>query len=79
VCAQGSDADNIIPDEVSLRGTLRALTHEHMMFIKRRIEEVSAQKGSAGQAQGANRLQAESYATVLHLAPPPRGVPALVG
>ena len=41
VCAQGSDADNIIPDEVILRGTLRALTHEHMMFIKHRIEQVS--------------------------------------
>jgi IAA-amino acid hydrolase len=39
---QGSDADNIIPDEVTLRGTLRALTHEHMMFIKRRIEQVCA-------------------------------------
>jgi hypothetical protein len=35
-----SDADNIIPDHVSLRGTLRALTHEHMMLMKQRIEEV---------------------------------------
>jgi IAA-amino acid hydrolase len=47
VCAQGSDADNIIPDEVILRGTLRALTHEHMMFIKQRIEQVSRQTPTA--------------------------------
>jgi metal-dependent amidase/aminoacylase/carboxypeptidase family protein len=40
---QGSDADNIIPDEVVMRGTLRALTHEHMMLMKRRIEEVGCQ------------------------------------
>jgi metal-dependent amidase/aminoacylase/carboxypeptidase family protein len=39
-CAQtNSDADNIIPDHVMLRGTLRALNHEHMMLLKQRIEE----------------------------------------
>jgi hypothetical protein len=47
VIAQGSDADNIIPDEVILRGTLRALTHEHMMFIKQRIEQVCWQTSTA--------------------------------
>lgn len=45
---QGSDADNIIPDEVTLRGTLRALTHEHMMLMKQRIEEVSKKFRRAG-------------------------------
>jgi metal-dependent amidase/aminoacylase/carboxypeptidase family protein len=40
LCVQtNSDADNIIPDHVTLRGTLRALTHEHMMLLKQRIEE----------------------------------------
>lgn len=39
-CLQGSDADNIIPDRVILRGTLRALTDEHMMYMKQRIEEM---------------------------------------
>lgn len=53
VWLQGSDADNIIPDEVTLRGTLRALTHDHMMFIKQRIEQVrlsvlSFQKAACG-------------------------------
>lgn len=39
-CAQtNSDADNIIPDHVTLRGTLRALTHEHMTHMRQRIEE----------------------------------------
>lgn len=39
-CLQtNSDADNIIPDHVTVRGTLRALSHEHMMLLKQRIEE----------------------------------------
>lgn len=51
-CLQGSDADNIIPDEVVLRGTLRALTHAHMMFIKKRIEEVRATTTGSTTAAG---------------------------
>eukprot|EP00879_Flechtneria_rotunda_P032778 GHRR01036123.1.p1 GENE.GHRR01036123.1~~GHRR01036123.1.p1 ORF type:complete len:154 (-),score=29.94 GHRR01036123.1:147-608(-) len=40
VCAlQGSDANNVIPDSVTLAGTLRALTHEQMMYMKQRIDE----------------------------------------
>lgn len=52
VLAQGSDADNIIPDEVVLRGTLRALTHEHMMFIKGRIEQMVPAVVGAYQCNG---------------------------
>eukprot|EP00879_Flechtneria_rotunda_P009680 GHRR01010129.1.p2 GENE.GHRR01010129.1~~GHRR01010129.1.p2 ORF type:complete len:211 (+),score=62.92 GHRR01010129.1:2489-3121(+) len=36
---QGSDANNVIPDSVTLAGTLRALTHEQMMYMKQRIDE----------------------------------------
>ncbi|KAF8058874.1 ILL5 [Scenedesmus sp. PABB004] len=49
---QGSDADNIIPDVVTLRGTLRALTHEHMEFMRRRIEEVVPAAVGAYQCNG---------------------------
>jgi IAA-amino acid hydrolase len=49
---QGSDADNITPDHVVLRGTLRALTHAHMMYIKHRIEEVVPAVVSAYRCNG---------------------------
>eukprot|EP00775_Hariotina_reticulata_P002885 gene2885-3175_t len=49
---QGSDADNIIPDHVVLRGTLRALTHAHMMHIKHRIEEMVPAVVSAYRCNG---------------------------
>ncbi|PNW70634.1 hypothetical protein CHLRE_17g728100v5 [Chlamydomonas reinhardtii] len=38
---RAGDAYNVIPDEVMFGGTIRGLTHEHLMFMKRRIEEMA--------------------------------------
>mmetsp|Transcript_2076 Transcript_2076/g.6171 ORF Transcript_2076/g.6171 Transcript_2076/m.6171 type:complete len:324 (+) Transcript_2076:603-1574(+) len=43
---EAGDAHNVIPNSVTLRGTLRAMTMQHMRHLKRRIEELAA-----GQAQ----------------------------
>ncbi|KIY96289.1 hypothetical protein MNEG_11671 [Monoraphidium neglectum] len=39
---QAGDAYNVIPDSVMLGGTMRALTHEHMMYLKGRVEAMAA-------------------------------------
>uniref|UniRef100_A0A383VWA3 Peptidase M20 dimerisation domain-containing protein n=1 Tax=Tetradesmus obliquus TaxID=3088 RepID=A0A383VWA3_TETOB len=56
-----SDADNIIPDHVTLRGTLRALTHEHMMLLKQRIEEAVPAVVSAFRCNGSVDWQLEHH------------------
>ncbi|KAG2490995.1 hypothetical protein HYH03_010667 [Edaphochlamys debaryana] len=38
---RAGDAYNVIPDEVMFGGTIRGLTHEHLLYMKRRIEEMS--------------------------------------
>lgn len=38
----GEGAYNVIPDRSSFGGTLRSLSHEHLMRLKRRVSEVSA-------------------------------------
>ncbi|EFJ47428.1 hypothetical protein VOLCADRAFT_81528 [Volvox carteri f. nagariensis] len=38
---RAGDAYNVIPDEVVFGGTIRGLTHEHLMFMKRRLEEMA--------------------------------------
>eukprot|EP00878_Enallax_costatus_P041075 GHUV01047536.1.p1 GENE.GHUV01047536.1~~GHUV01047536.1.p1 ORF type:complete len:305 (+),score=61.41 GHUV01047536.1:82-996(+) len=58
---QGSDADNIIPDRVTLGGTLRALTHEHMMYLKERIEEVVPGVVSAYRCNGTVDWQLDKH------------------
>lgn len=50
--AQGSDANNIIPDQVAMGGTLRALTHEHMMYLKGRIEDMVASVAAGYRCNG---------------------------
>ena len=39
---RAGDAYNVIPDEVVLGGTMRALTHDHMMYLKGRVEAMAA-------------------------------------
>lgn len=39
---QAGDTYNVIPDSVLLGGTMRALTHEHMMYLKGRVEAMVA-------------------------------------
>ncbi|GBF94731.1 IAA-amino acid hydrolase-like [Raphidocelis subcapitata] len=39
---QAGDTYNVIPDAVVLGGTMRALTHEHMMYLKGRVEAMAA-------------------------------------
>ena len=50
---EGGTAFNVIPDSVTARGTIRALTTERLGFIKQRVEQIAA-----GTAQ-ANRCTAE--------------------
>ncbi|GFR48947.1 hypothetical protein Agub_g10961, partial [Astrephomene gubernaculifera] len=38
---RAGDAYNVIPDSVMFGGTIRGLTHEHLMFMKRRLEEMA--------------------------------------
>ncbi|GIL52966.1 hypothetical protein Vafri_8697, partial [Volvox africanus] len=38
---RAGDAYNVIPDEVMFGGTIRGLTHEHLMFMKQRLEEMA--------------------------------------
>lgn len=42
---RAGDAYNVIPDDVMLGGTLRALTHEHMMLMKRAFVLISVWVG----------------------------------
>ncbi|KAF6258480.1 hypothetical protein COO60DRAFT_1518753 [Scenedesmus sp. NREL 46B-D3] len=56
-----SDADNIIPDHVTLRGTLRALTHEHMTHMRQRIEEAVPAVVSAFRCKGSVDWQLEHH------------------
>lgn len=44
---QGGEAANVIPDRVSLRGTLRTYTEETREFLKRRLREVAEQTAGA--------------------------------
>eukprot|EP00882_Tetradesmus_deserticola_P016803 GHRQ01017967.1.p1 GENE.GHRQ01017967.1~~GHRQ01017967.1.p1 ORF type:complete len:233 (+),score=107.26 GHRQ01017967.1:53-700(+) len=56
-----SDADNIIPDHVTLRGTLRALTHEHMLLMQQRIEQAVPAVVSAFRCNGSVDWQLEHH------------------
>ncbi len=38
--AAGEGAYNVIPDSATFGGTLRSLAHEHLMYLKQRMEEV---------------------------------------
>ena len=44
---QGGTADNIMPDEIFFKGTLRTFSAELRPFIKERIEQVATQVGAA--------------------------------
>ncbi len=50
---EGGTAFNVIPESVTARGTIRALTTERLSFVKQRVEQIAA-----GIAQ-ANRCVAE--------------------
>ena len=39
--AAGEGAYNVIPDSANFGGTLRSLSHDHLMYLKQRMEEVS--------------------------------------
>lgn len=39
-CINGGTAQNIIPEEVTLRGIMRTLTKEHRVYVKERFEEI---------------------------------------
>jgi len=49
---QGADADNIIPEQVFLRGTVRTLSHEQMVQLQQRIEEVVSSVAAAYRCNG---------------------------
>lgn len=40
--AAGEGAYNVIPETASFGGTIRSLSHDHLMQLKRRIDEVTA-------------------------------------
>ena len=44
---QGGTADNIIPDEVVFKGTIRTFSREMREFVKRRVQEVAELTGKA--------------------------------
>lgn len=39
--AAGEGAYNVIPDRATFGGTLRSLSHDHLMYLKQRFEEVT--------------------------------------
>ena len=39
--AAGEGAYNVIPETASFGGTIRSLSHDHLMQLKRRIDEVT--------------------------------------
>ena len=41
--AAGEGAYNVIPESASFGGTIRSLSHDHLMQLKRRIDEVHTQ------------------------------------
>ena len=41
--AAGEGAYNVIPETASFGGTIRSLSHDHLMQLKRRINEVRGQ------------------------------------
>ena len=43
----GGTADNIIPDEVVFKGTIRTFSNEMRAFVKRRVQEVAELTGRA--------------------------------
>lgn len=43
----GGEAYNVIPEVVCLRGTVRALTMDNLLFIQQRVREIAAQVGAA--------------------------------
>lgn len=38
--AAGEGAYDVIPDSANFGGTLRSLSHDHLMYLKQRMEEV---------------------------------------
>ncbi len=46
--AAGEGAYNVIPESASFGGTIRSLSHDHLMQLKRRIDEVHAQLHNGG-------------------------------
>lgn len=48
---QGGTADNIIPDEVVFRGTIRTFSNETRAFVKQRVQEVAELTGRAMRCQ----------------------------
>ncbi len=40
--AAGEGAYNVIPDSANFGGTLRSLSHDHLMYLKQRMEEASS-------------------------------------
>ncbi len=47
---QGGTADNIIPDEVVFKGTIRTFSREMREFVKRRVQEIAELTGKAMRA-----------------------------
>jgi IAA-amino acid hydrolase len=43
----GGEAYNVIPEAVRLRGTVRALSMENLLFIQQRVREIATQVGAA--------------------------------
>ncbi len=48
---QGGTADNIIPDEVTFKGTIRTFSDEMRAFVKQRVQEVAELCGRAMRCQ----------------------------
>ncbi|KAI8472795.1 MAG: hypothetical protein J3K34DRAFT_384117 [Monoraphidium minutum] len=60
---QAGDTYNVIPDAVILGGTMRALTHEHMMYLKGRVEAMVSSHASSFGCNGTVdwRLDTQPY------------------
>jgi metal-dependent amidase/aminoacylase/carboxypeptidase family protein len=57
----GGEASNVIPEEVRLRGTVRALSMERLVYIQQRVTEIAATVGSAHRCQVDTEFPGNDY------------------
>ena len=57
----GGDANNVIPETVHLRGTVRALSMEGLLHIQHRVREIASHVGEAHRCEVQTRFPGNDY------------------
>lgn len=57
----GGKASNVIPEEVQLRGTVRALSMEQLTYIQHRVKDIAAQIAAAHRCEAETHFPGNDY------------------